>query len=830
MPACPSQATLGKLAVGSNDEPGFAAVEAHVESCRGCQEVLERLAVGSSTSGDRRPGRLPPPEQPPAIPGFVIEHRLGRGGMGVVYQAWQPRLGRRVAIKVVGGGAGIGAEDRRRWLREARAIGGVRHRNIVQIYDAGEQDGCLYLVLELIPGGSLAERLNGPVPATVAAGLMATVSRAVEHLHRAGIVHLDIKPSNILLDGAADGRLDQATPMVTDFGIALAGDDPAAPHVGPFGVGGTPSFMAPEQIDGDLAAIGPRCDVFALGANLYTLLTGRPPFQGASTSETLDLVRTSEPASPRTLVPGLPRDLETIALTCLSKDPRHRYASAGALADDLGRWLDGFPIQARPVSALARAGRWCRRRPTLALLLAALAMTVASSLVGLLALCRHSEAERVRAEEALVRALRSEQATSGAIGELVGLLSTTVDSPQLLASERLEHSARVVLELTATLRRDRVFAPSNLVGICELERGLAVELRRLGRYAEARKLLIDNQRLLEGRMAEVFDPNVDRAYALSLMEFVTLAESENHTDEELDVLLHAEAKLSRLAHDPGRPDSIINLDLLRLRMASILAGRGQDEARRALLETHIGMLERLAGRDGADPSIALLAALARSTLSAEGVTDAKLRAALARFPSDRPLPFRFERRVADWIAADVDPFPAGSGPVPIRGDRDDPQARAASIIKALESRIVALGMHPSLFPLTASGVANMAATRGAEQRKAGDLDGARRTAATLLALARALVRSDPDETVFHHLLCQAFVQESKNAWKVNDHDAIEAALRQALAEARLALQLDPANMAARTTASVLQDKLARLETDPPPPGQAPPPTSSSPGR
>ena len=154
--------------------------------------------------------------------------------------------------------------------------------------------------------------------------------------------------------------------------------------------------MAPEQVAGDRAEIGPRSDVYALGATLYSLLTGRPPFQAASVIETLDLVRTREPAPPKTLVPGLPRDLETIALTCLRKDPRRRYASAEALADDLQRWLDGFPIQARPVSKLEHAGRWCRRRPAVAALLAVLALTVAASLVGLLTLWRHSETERTR--------------------------------------------------------------------------------------------------------------------------------------------------------------------------------------------------------------------------------------------------------------------------------------------------------------------------------------------------------------------------------------------------------------------------------------------------
>ncbi len=275
------------------------------------------------------PERLPPPEHPPTIPGFVIEREIGRGGMGVVYQAWQPQLDRRVALKVVTRSAGIGAEDRRRWLREARAIGRVRHRNVVQLYEAGEQDGCLYLILDLITGGSLADRVTGPLPERVAVELMVAVAQAVDQVHKAGMLHLDIKPSNILLDGPPDGPWDQVTPMLADFGIARAGDDPGATATGQIGVRGTPSFMAPEQVAGDRAVIGPRSDVYALGATLYSLLTGRPPFQAASVIETLDLVRTREPAPPGTLVPGLPRDLETIALTCLRKDPRRRYASAG---------------------------------------------------------------------------------------------------------------------------------------------------------------------------------------------------------------------------------------------------------------------------------------------------------------------------------------------------------------------------------------------------------------------------------------------------------------------------------------------------------------------
>ena len=275
MSPCPTPETLSRLASDSASGSHFATMEAHVQMCANCQDVLERLAADASVSEQHASGRLAEPEHPPTIPGFVIEGVIGRGGMGVVYQAWQPQLARHVAIKIVSASVGIGAEDRGRWLREAQAIGRVRHRNVVQLHEAGEQDGYLYLVFDLIAGGSLAERVSGPLPARVAVGLMATVARAVDQIHRAGMLHLDIKPSNILLDGLPDGPWDQVTPMIADFGIARAGDDPGATATGQVGVRGTPSFMAPEQVAGDRAGIGLRSDVFALGATLYSLLTGR---------------------------------------------------------------------------------------------------------------------------------------------------------------------------------------------------------------------------------------------------------------------------------------------------------------------------------------------------------------------------------------------------------------------------------------------------------------------------------------------------------------------------------------------------------------------------
>jgi hypothetical protein len=658
--------------------------------------------------------------------------------------------------------------------------------------------------------------VSGPLPARVAVGLMATIAEAVDQIHRAGLLHLDIKPSNILLDGLPDGPWDQVTPMIADFGIARAGDDPGVTATGPIGVRGTPSFMAPEQIAGDRAAIGPRSDVFALGATLYSLLTGRPPFQAASVIETLDLVRTREPAALRTLVPGLPRDLETIALACLRKDPRRRYASAHALADDLRRWLDGFPIRARPVSKLEHAARWCRRRPAFASLLALLAVIVASSLGGLLTLWRHSEAQRSRAERALARAIESDTATSGAVRDLVSLLATTVDAPQLLVSERFEKSSRVVRDLTAKLRRHRGFATSNLVAICELERQLAEHFGRRGNYAESRALLMDSLDLLEGRRFGPDDQDVGEAYARALMKLAWVARQEERSDEAMVLLQRAEATLENLlVHDPPRIDVIISINQSRQRIASLLGSMGLEGARRRLMESHVRMLERLSERAGADPEIGLLATLVRLDLAPDDGASTKLRTAIQQLPGDRRLPARLKREVASWIDSDSNPYPSGPNPTRDSKGRLDPYLHADAVIRAIESRCEALGVDSSLLPAAAFHVAGIAAGRGSELRTAGRLDDARQSAACLSAFAKTLIRRDPKEAAFHLVLSAAFVQESKNARRIPDHATIEDRLRKALGEACTALRLDPRNADARLEVAILQDKLVALVSEPP---------------
>jgi hypothetical protein len=627
------------------------------------------------------------------------------------------------------------------------------------------------------------------------------------------MLHLDIKPSNILLEGPPEGRWDQVVPMIADFGIARAGDDPGATATGSIGVRGTPSFMAPEQIAGDRAAIGPRTDVFALGATLYSLLTGRPPFQAASVIETLDLVRTREPAPPRTLVPGLPRDLETIALTCLRKDPRRRYASASSLADDLRRWLDGFPIRARPVSNWEHASRWCRRRPAFASLLAVLALTVASSLVGLLTLWRHSETERTRAEKALAHATESDKATSDTVHDLVGVLATTVDAPQMLASERFAKTSLAVRDLTAKLRRHAVFATPNLVAICELERQLAIDFYRRENYAESRALLMDSLDLLEGRRYGTADKGIDEAFAWALLELGWVGLKQQHFDEALACLRRAQDVLEDMVHEPRHLKLFVSIDRLRIAVASTFGRRGLQQHRQKLLEARIRMLERMSDHSGGDPAIELLVTLAQLELAPEDGASAKLRAAIQKFPASERLPQLLQESVAYWIASDVSPYPPVPASTDLAKGRLDPDAHAYAVIQALESRCEALSAGRPLFPAAAFQAACVAAARGAEQRNSRHLDDARHTAACLSALAKTLARRDPNEASFHLLLSMAFEQESKNAWQTKDFAAIEIALMKALGEACTTLRLDPLNAVARLRVADLQEKLVGVALD-----------------
>jgi serine/threonine protein kinase len=276
---------------------------------------------------------------------------IARGGMGVVYKAWQKGLKRFVALKMIRTGELAGADDLQRFRTEVEAAAGLHHPNIVAVHEVGEVEGKPFFSMALIEGRSLAQRLSeGPVPGRTAAAYVRPIARAVHYAHRQNILHRDLKPSNIMLD-----HEDQ--PYVTDFGLAkrLGAGDSGLTQMG--AIVGTPSYMAPEQAAGKVKELGPPCDVYGLGAVLYELLTGRPPFRSDTPLDTVMHVLEREPVPPRLLNPKIDADLETICLKCLEKEPAKRYASADELADDLQRYLDGEPIRARRFNILKRLTR-----------------------------------------------------------------------------------------------------------------------------------------------------------------------------------------------------------------------------------------------------------------------------------------------------------------------------------------------------------------------------------------------------------------------------------------------------------------------------------------
>jgi tetratricopeptide (TPR) repeat protein/tRNA A-37 threonylcarbamoyl transferase component Bud32 len=294
---------------------------------------------------------------------YEIIGELGRGGMGMVYKARQVRLNRIVALKMIRAGIHADPMDLLRFQREAEAVAQLRHPNIVQIFEVGERNGMPFFSLEFVEGGSLQQKLDGkPRPPRETAGLIAVLARAMDFAHKQGIIHRDLKPANILL--TADG-----TPKITDFGLAKKLDETDTGQTGTGAILGTPTYMAPEQAKGKNRLIGPPADIYALGAILYDLLTGRPPFKGETIMDTLMMVQNVEPVPPTRIQPKLPRDLETICLKCLQKEPAQRYGTALELSEDLESFLNDRPIKARKVSAAERAWKWAKRRPAAASLI-----------------------------------------------------------------------------------------------------------------------------------------------------------------------------------------------------------------------------------------------------------------------------------------------------------------------------------------------------------------------------------------------------------------------------------------------------------------------------
>lgn len=383
----------------------------------GNQMRMQRL-VGAAAAPASRNGT--PPTRLRYFGDYEILEEIAHGGMGVVFKARLTSLNRIVAVKMILAGQLANESDVKRFQAEAEAAANLHHPGVVGIHEVGVQDGQHYYSMEYIAGQNLAQLLREqPLPIATAAEYVRDIATILEYAHEQKVLHRDLKPSNILLD--ASGRL-----RITDFGLAkrVEGDSELT-MTGQ--VLGTPSYMSPEQAAAQHAIIGPATDIYALGTILYELVTGRPPFRSENVAETLRQVQQDEPVHPRLLNPKLPRDLETICLKCLEKEPKKRYATAQQLAEDLARFLSGEPILARPVSRPARAWRWCRRNPVVATSgTTASVLLVAVLVISIVAYLRESSLRQIllREQATTKRALKQSQDSNSNLRTQSGLAAS----------------------------------------------------------------------------------------------------------------------------------------------------------------------------------------------------------------------------------------------------------------------------------------------------------------------------------------------------------------------------------------------------------------------
>lgn len=547
----------------------------------------------------------------PQIRGYEIGSELGRGGMGIVFKARQIAANRMVALKLILGGGMADEQQRQRFRIEAEAVARLNVGNIIAVYEVGEHEGQPFFSLEYVSGGSLAQKLKvTPLPPMDAAVLTERLARALDAAHRAGIVHRDLKPANVLL--TAEGE-----PKITDFGLAKFHRDDETSGITQTGaVIGTPSYMAPEQAL-ESKNVGPPADIYALGAILYECLTGRPPFGGGTILETLERVRYRDPVAPRQVRPNVPRDLETICLKCLRKDPRQRYASAADLADDLKSFQLGEPIQARRIGTMEWAWRRIRRNP----LVAGLCLSVLLLLAGIGIALNRPAREQPAAAPQNPPITKEEDELPPVIAEL-----NRTDPGWRL--EQIEASRKVVpIERNSAVKIDAVSKalpvdwgarlyrfktiyagqPTDAeirAAIDELRRGIPATV-----YNEAR-LLAD---LPEGRHAINYSRNwlttqmPGAEHTQKVLEFLSMDASIQARDGDLSAALRdCRAEMNASRSLDGEPTAIVQM----VRIAGILSAIGDIDS---ILRHGVGpaaeleALQKLLEREAEEPLLRLIA-------------------------------------------------------------------------------------------------------------------------------------------------------------------------------------------------------------------------------
>ena len=800
MGACPSFDTLRCLGASEVDETVFIALEDHVESCATCRARLDDL-LHHGTLGDptlRISGRLE--ATPPKVPGYLVERVLGRGGVGVVYLATRQGRGGQVALKVIG----AGPIARPFWRREARTLAKLDRPDVVRLFEVVEGDGWVCLVLEYVPGGTLEARLAAasPPPRDVAR-IVEITARAVSAIHEAGLLHLDLKPSNILIPDPADAPLSTVRPKVADFGLALGRDavaDSWTVHAGPRG---TPSFMAPEQLTNDRLTTDTAADIFALGAVLYWALTGRPPFRAEDREATYRQLRDSDPIPPRRLNPAVPRDLETICLACLEKAPGRRYATAEALADDLRRFLEGRPILRRPAPKLAVARRWCYRNPAPA----GLALVAVATPLLLIALFDHrardARAERDRAVADRARVVTNLRLSSRALLHLNWMTDQTLSD--LSDPDRMD--PREVEALLGQL--EDVFPPlvdasasgaideANLLNLGVLSVAYADRLRYAGRDERQIKEVMAVARS-SLRISHRRHPDLE---VCRWMLVRILAESAHRAAFESGERLEAAIAYAREADElfgslPTTPyllDSLARLADAQRLIADALIDRGCRLDAKPFFRSSARSLGQLHQRSLLDPIgqaryARVLACLGRQRAAVEVMRSLSA-------PIDPATPIAMEHRdaITGWILR-------RGGPLDLLLERDSSAGLPTGdeihrlVLGEIEPIVLdadrsASGSVPFLELLDALGERffERLSTQRARRRR----DGAARTAACFLRLAESLAERAPLAPEAHRMVAVATIQHAKNAWMTEDYPEIRYWTERSLDAIRRAAALDP---------------------------------------
>jgi tetratricopeptide (TPR) repeat protein len=517
---------------------------------------------------------------------YEIQRELGRGGMGVVYEARQVSLNRAVALKMVKAGLLAGGDELRRFQNEAEAVALLDHPGVVPIHEVGEHEGQPYFSMKLVPGGSLVPILDRyRDDPRAAATLVAEAAEAVAHAHARGILHRDLKPANILVD-------DQGHPHVTDFGLAKRVEaDIGLTQSG--AILGTPAYMSPEQASGRRGAVTTASDVYGLGAVLYALLTGKAPFGGDSVVETIDAVRNRPPEPPRKRNGAIPRDLETICLKCLEKDPRRRYPTALALADDLRAGLESRPIAARRVGAAERAWLWCRRKPAIAALSAAVALAIIGGTATVIAVQARANAELRAANH------RVEQRYELAV-DAIKTFHTGVSEDFLLKQDQfkdlrdrlLKSAADFYGKLGALLGQETDLSSRRALAQAGFE--LAELTEKVGRKEDAlaahRAVLARREAMAAGSRAS---PETKVDVGRSLTAVAALLESTGQTGEAEATYRKAESLLAEPAR--SSPSARAALGDCRSRLGSLLSSTGRVEDALAAYRLARADQEALAG-------------------------------------------------------------------------------------------------------------------------------------------------------------------------------------------------------------------------------------------